>query len=67
MSSSGPTPQAESKANSGSGSVRSPSEFVKSLKGRSVVVKLSNNSSYKGVLACLDGYMNIAMEQTEVK
>ena len=23
-------------------------------------------SEYAGILACLDGYMNIAMEQTEV-
>ena len=28
-------------------------------------VKLNSGTDYKGVLACLDGYMNIAMEQTE--
>jgi U6 snRNA-associated Sm-like protein LSm6 len=28
-----------------------------------VVVKLNTGVDYRGVLACLDGYMNIAMEQ----
>ena len=28
-------------------------------------VKLNSGVDYRGVLACLDGYMNIAMEQTE--
>ena len=31
--------------------------------GRPVVVKLNTGVDYKGVLACLDGYMNIALEQ----
>ena len=46
-------------------SSRSPSEFLKSVLGRPVVVKLNSGVDYRGVLACLDGYMNIAMEQTE--
>ncbi|KAI8852704.1 hypothetical protein BC829DRAFT_357741, partial [Chytridium lagenaria] len=33
--------------------------------GRSVVVKLNSGVDYRGTLACLDGYMNIALEQTE--
>ncbi|CAM9886565.1 unnamed protein product, partial [Chrysoparadoxa australica] len=45
---------------------RSPSDFLKSVLGRPVVVKLNSGVDYsRGVLACLDGYMNIAMEQTE--
>ena len=28
-----------------------------------MVVKLNTGVDYRGVLACLDGYMNIAMEQ----
>mmetsp|Transcript_9385 Transcript_9385/g.14147 ORF Transcript_9385/g.14147 Transcript_9385/m.14147 type:complete len:100 (+) Transcript_9385:23-322(+) len=44
---------------------KSPSEFLKGVLGRSVVVKLNSGVDYRGVLACLDGYMNIAMEQTE--
>lgn len=28
-------------------------------------MKLNSGVSYQGILACLDGYMNIAMEQTE--
>ena len=44
---------------------RSPSDFLKSVLGRPVKVKLNSGIEYRGVLACLDGYMNIAMEQTE--
>lgn len=29
------------------------------------MVKLNSGVDYRGVLACLDGYMNIALEQTE--
>jgi U6 snRNA-associated Sm-like protein LSm6 len=46
-------------------SKRSPSDFLKSVLGRPVRVKLNSGPEYRGVLACLDGYMNIAMEQTE--
>lgn len=28
-------------------------------------MKLNSGLEYRGVLACLDGYLNIAMEQTE--
>ena len=44
---------------------RSPSDFLKTVLGRPVVVKLNSGVEYRGVLACLDGFMNIAMEQTE--
>ena len=63
---------------------QTPSEFLKLIIGRPVVVKLNSGVDYrgnetsielwrifnigmffKGVLACLDGYMNIALEQTE--
>jgi len=30
-----------------------------------VVVRLTSGVDYRGVLSCLDGYMNIALEQTE--
>ncbi len=33
--------------------------------GRPVQVKLNTGLEYRGVLACLDGYLNIALEQTE--
>ena len=71
-------------------STNNPSEFLKTILGRPVVVKLNSGVDYRGVriiklpqntfnrkrsahaflslsgvLACLDGYMNIAMEQTE--
>lgn len=42
-----------------------PSDFLKAVLGRPVVVKLNSATEYRGILACLDGYMNIALEQTE--
>lgn len=57
-----------------------PSDFLKAVLGRpvrwvgveaarilhaQVIVKLNSGVSYRGILACLDGFMNIAMEQTE--
>lgn len=39
--------------------------FIQQIHGRPVVVKLNSGVDYRGVLACLDGYMNIALEQTE--
>jgi len=47
------------------GQRKTPNEFLKQVIGRPVVVKLNNGIDYRGVLACLDGYMNIALEQTE--
>ena len=38
---------------------------MKSVLGRPVRVKLNSGIEYRGVLACLDGYLNISMEQTE--
>eukprot|EP00890_Picochlorum_soloecismus_P004406 jgi/Picsp_1/4967/NSC_02330-R1_protein len=44
---------------------RSPTDFLTSIKGKVVTVKLNSGVDYRGILACLDGFMNIAMEQTE--
>jgi U6 snRNA-associated Sm-like protein LSm6 len=44
---------------------KNPTDFLKQVIGKAVVVKLNSGVTYKGVLACLDGFMNIAMEQTE--
>ncbi len=44
---------------------KSPTDFLKQVIGKPVVVKLHSGVTYRGVLACLDGFMNIAMEQTE--
>lgn len=49
----------------GASSKRTPADFLKQVIGKPVVVKLHSGVTYKGVLACLDGFMNIAMEQTE--
>jgi U6 snRNA-associated Sm-like protein LSm6 len=56
---------ADTAADTASKNKRSPSDFLKSVLGRPVRVKLNSGIEYRGVLACLDGYMNIAMEQTE--
>lgn len=44
---------------------QTPNDFLKLIIGRPVVVKLNSGVDYRGVLACLDGYLNIALEQTE--
>eukprot|EP01040_Poterioochromonas_malhamensis_P010772 gene10774-11741_t len=44
---------------------KSPTDFLKQVIGKPVVVKLHSGVTYRGILACLDGFMNIAMEQTE--
>lgn len=44
---------------------KSPSDFLKGVVGRPVTVRLSSGVDYKGILVCLDGFMNIALEQTE--
>ncbi|KAJ1821452.1 U4/U6-U5 snRNP complex subunit lsm6 [Coemansia sp. RSA 2599] len=44
---------------------KSPTDFLNLILGQRVFVRLNSGIDYKGVLACLDGYMNIAMEQTE--
>lgn len=44
---------------------RTPRDFLNVVLGRPVVVKLNSGVVYRGILACLDGFMNIAMEQTE--
>jgi U6 snRNA-associated Sm-like protein LSm6 len=45
--------------------VPSPSEFLRQAVGRKVTVKLHNNYEYKGVLICLDGTMNVYLQQCE--
>jgi U6 snRNA-associated Sm-like protein LSm6 len=44
---------------------KKPSDFLRQVLGKPVVVELNSGVNYRGVLACLDGFMNIAMEQTE--
>ena len=45
---------------------KTPADFLKSIKGQKVLVKLNSGVDYRGIMSSLDGYMNIAMEQTEV-
>ncbi|XP_053990339.1 U6 snRNA-associated Sm-like protein LSm6 isoform X1 [Hylaeus volcanicus] len=46
-------------------SARNPSDFLKQVLGRSVIVRLNSGTDFKGLLACLDDRMNVAMEQVE--
>jgi len=48
-------------AAAGASSKKTPSDFLKSVLGRPVIVKLNSGVSYRGILACLDGYMNVAL------
>lgn len=42
-----------------------PSIFLQKIIGHHVTVRLDSGVDYVGILSCLDGYMNIAMEETE--
>ncbi|KAH8091404.1 Sm-like ribonucleoprotein [Cristinia sonorae] len=55
-----PPPPPDAPTSSGS-----PTEFLKGVVGKRVVVRLTSGVDYRGILSCLDGYMNIALEQTE--
>ncbi|KAI8354187.1 U6 snRNA-associated Sm-like protein LSm6 [Blakeslea trispora] len=46
-------------------SSRSPTDFLSTVLGQTVQVKLNSGIDYRGTLACLDGYMNIALENTK--
>ena len=37
---------------------QNPNDFLKTLLGRPVVVKLNSGADYRGVLACLDGWVH---------
>ncbi|WOO76860.1 U6 snRNA-associated Sm-like protein LSm6 [Vanrija pseudolonga] len=45
--------------------VGSPSDFLKNIVGKKVKVRIGNGIDYHGLLTCLDGYMNVALEDTE--
>lgn len=54
----------QNKAPNGS-EISGPSAFLQRVIGQRVMVRLNSGVDYRGVLSCLDGYMNIAMEETE--
>ncbi|KAK4684382.1 U6 snRNA-associated Sm-like protein LSm6, partial [Tremellales sp. Uapishka_1] len=43
----------------------SPSDFLKNIVGKRVKVRIGTGVDYHGLLTCLDGYMNVALEETE--
>lgn len=46
-------------------SKKSPSDFLKAIKGRPVGVKLNDGSEYRGTFICLDGHLNVVLEKVE--
>ncbi len=40
-----------------------PGEFLKSIMGERVRVRLNDGSDFVGRLVCLDGFMNIALQE----
>ncbi|KAJ1918920.1 U4/U6-U5 snRNP complex subunit lsm6 [Mycoemilia scoparia] len=61
------TPAATNPAASNS-SRKTPTDFLNGIIGKSSItidIKLGYAWHFVGVLTCLDGYMNIALEQTE--
>ena len=41
-----------------------PGEFLKGLVGHRVRVRLNDGSDFFGKLVCLDGFMNVALQET---
>lgn len=39
-----------------------PIDFIKNSYNHEVLIKLNDNSEYKGTLLCLDGAMNVALQ-----
>ncbi|KAF3929125.1 hypothetical protein ABW20_dc0109457 [Dactylellina cionopaga] len=44
---------------------KDPSSFLSEIHGAPITVKLNSGVEYKGELQSVDGYMNIALENTE--
>ncbi|KAK8244298.1 U6 snRNA-associated Sm-like protein LSm6 [Phyllosticta capitalensis] len=49
----------------GAAEAKDPSGFLSEIIGAPVTVKLNSGVVYKGELQSVDGYMNIALEQTK--
>ncbi|GAA5919527.1 hypothetical protein JCM21900_006622 [Sporobolomyces salmonicolor] len=59
------SPPADVKPDAPEPELPGPGAFLKGVVGQRVVVRLNSGVDYRGVLNCLDGYMNIALEETE--
>jgi len=44
-----------------------PANYIKQILGGQVLVTLTTGTEFTGRLVCLDGFMNIALEQCEEK
>ncbi|KAK4615450.1 U6 snRNA-associated Sm-like protein LSm6 [Fulvia fulva] len=56
---------AEPENGGGDGDARDPSGFLSEIIGAPVTVKLNSGVVYKGELQSVDGYMNVALEDTK--
>jgi len=45
--------------------VMKPEHFITSIKGRAVRVKLTDNSVYEGKFICIDGNLNVVLEEAK--
>ena len=45
--------------------VMKPEHFIASIKGRAVQVKLTDNSLYEGKFVCIDGHLNVVLEEAK--
>jgi small nuclear ribonucleoprotein (snRNP)-like protein len=45
--------------------ITNPNDFLKAVIGSAVRVQLNSGIEYHGILTTLDGYMNLALENTE--
>ncbi|CAO1630900.1 unnamed protein product [Sympodiomycopsis kandeliae] len=64
LTTSPPPPPPAANGSTPSASKGSPNDFLKNVIGKQVAVRLNSGIDYKGTLSCLDGYMNIALEET---
>ncbi len=44
---------------------KNPADFLKTIKGKPVQVKLNDGTEYRGTFICLDGCLNVVLEKCE--
>jgi U6 snRNA-associated Sm-like protein LSm6 len=44
---------------------KNPADFLKLIKGNTVMVKLNDGTEYRGTFICLDGCLNVVLEKCE--
>ena len=44
---------------------KTPGDFIKETVRKPVIVKLNNGHDYRGSLVCLDGFLNVVLQDAE--